>query len=77
MSASPTTENVHVAFTAPDRATVGAFHAAALEPAAATSVVRGSAGSPTLPTTAHSSWTPTATTSKRSATGRSSRHLGR
>jgi hypothetical protein len=36
-----------------------------------------SAGSTTLPTTAHSSWTPTATTSKRSATGRSSRHLGR
>jgi catechol 2,3-dioxygenase-like lactoylglutathione lyase family enzyme len=28
---SPTTENVHVAFTAPDRATVDAFHAAALE----------------------------------------------
>jgi catechol 2,3-dioxygenase-like lactoylglutathione lyase family enzyme len=27
----PTTENVHVAFTAPDRATVDAFHAAALE----------------------------------------------
>ena len=26
----PTTENVHVAFTAPDRATVDAFHAAAL-----------------------------------------------
>lgn len=29
----PTTENVHVAFTAPDRATVDAFHAAALEAA--------------------------------------------
>jgi catechol 2,3-dioxygenase-like lactoylglutathione lyase family enzyme len=27
----PTTENVHVAFTAPDRETVDAFHAAALE----------------------------------------------
>ena len=27
----PTTENVHVAFTARDRATVDAFHAAALE----------------------------------------------
>ena len=27
----PTTENVHVAFTAPDRATVDAFHAVALE----------------------------------------------
>jgi catechol 2,3-dioxygenase-like lactoylglutathione lyase family enzyme len=27
----PTTENVHVAFAAPDRATVDAFHAAALE----------------------------------------------
>jgi catechol 2,3-dioxygenase-like lactoylglutathione lyase family enzyme len=27
----PTSENVHVAFTAPDRATVDAFHAAALE----------------------------------------------
>jgi len=27
----PTTENVHVAFTAPDRATVDAFHAAALK----------------------------------------------
>jgi catechol 2,3-dioxygenase-like lactoylglutathione lyase family enzyme len=27
----PVTENVHVAFTAPDRATVDAFHAAALE----------------------------------------------
>ena len=27
----PTTENVHVAFSAPDRATVDAFHAAALE----------------------------------------------
>jgi catechol 2,3-dioxygenase-like lactoylglutathione lyase family enzyme len=27
----PTTENVHVAFTVPDRATVDAFHAAALE----------------------------------------------
>ena len=27
----PTTENVHVAFTAPDRATVDAFHAAAVE----------------------------------------------
>jgi catechol 2,3-dioxygenase-like lactoylglutathione lyase family enzyme len=27
----PATENVHVAFTAPDRATVDAFHAAALE----------------------------------------------
>jgi catechol 2,3-dioxygenase-like lactoylglutathione lyase family enzyme len=27
----PTTRNVHVAFTAPDRATVDAFHAAALE----------------------------------------------
>jgi catechol 2,3-dioxygenase-like lactoylglutathione lyase family enzyme len=27
----PTTANVHVAFTAPDRATVDAFHAAALE----------------------------------------------
>jgi catechol 2,3-dioxygenase-like lactoylglutathione lyase family enzyme len=26
----PTSENVHVAFTAPDRATVDAFHAAAL-----------------------------------------------
>jgi hypothetical protein len=77
MGASPTTENVHVAFTAPDRATVDASHAAALEPTAATTVVRGSAGSPTLPTTAHSSRAPTATTLKRSATGRSSRHLGR
>jgi catechol 2,3-dioxygenase-like lactoylglutathione lyase family enzyme len=28
---TPSTENVHVAFTAPDRATVDAFHAAALE----------------------------------------------
>ena len=28
---APITENVHVAFTAPDRATVDAFHAAALE----------------------------------------------
>ncbi len=28
---APTTENVHVAFTATDRATVDAFHAAALE----------------------------------------------
>ena len=27
----PTTENVHVAFTAPDRVTVDAFHAAALD----------------------------------------------
>jgi catechol 2,3-dioxygenase-like lactoylglutathione lyase family enzyme len=27
----PTTENVHVAFVAPDRATVDAFHAAALQ----------------------------------------------
>jgi|SRR5262245_36404861 len=27
----PTTENVHVAFSSPDRATVDAFHAAALE----------------------------------------------
>jgi catechol 2,3-dioxygenase-like lactoylglutathione lyase family enzyme len=27
----PTTENMHVAFAAPDRATVDAFHAAALE----------------------------------------------
>ena len=27
----PTSENVHVAFTVPDRATVDAFHAAALE----------------------------------------------
>jgi catechol 2,3-dioxygenase-like lactoylglutathione lyase family enzyme len=27
----PTTKNVHVAFTAPDRATVDAFHAAALD----------------------------------------------
>ena len=27
----PTSQNVHVAFTAPDRATVDAFHAAALE----------------------------------------------
>ena len=27
----PTTENVHVAFAVPDRATVNAFHAAALE----------------------------------------------
>jgi catechol 2,3-dioxygenase-like lactoylglutathione lyase family enzyme len=27
----PTTENVHVAFVAPDRATVDAFHSAALE----------------------------------------------
>jgi catechol 2,3-dioxygenase-like lactoylglutathione lyase family enzyme len=30
-SRHPTTENVHIAFTAPDRATVDAFHAAALE----------------------------------------------
>ncbi|MBV9817821.1 MAG: VOC family protein [Solirubrobacterales bacterium] len=28
---TPTTENVHVAFQAPDRATVDAFHAAALD----------------------------------------------
>ena len=69
-SASRSAPATHVAFAAPDRATVDAFHAAAL---AAGGTDNGAAGHPrartTRPTTARSSSTPTATTSRPSATG--------
>src|SRR5918992_3767319 len=45
----PTSENVHVAFTASDRATVDAFHAAALEAGGADN--GGARGSPAPPPT--------------------------
>ena len=66
----PVSENVHVAFTASDRATVDAFHAAAPPPEEPTTARPASASSTTPPTTARASWIPTATTSRRSATGR-------
>ena len=57
---------VHVAFVSDDRATVEAFHEAAIA-AGATTVVPGFAPSTIRPTLGPSSWIRTATTSKRSA----------
>ncbi len=59
----------HIAFEAPDRATVRAFFDAAVAagPRCCTSHASGPSTTPT--TTAHSSATPTATTWRRSATG--------
>jgi catechol 2,3-dioxygenase-like lactoylglutathione lyase family enzyme len=59
---------VHVAFAAADRASVKAFHEAAVA-AGATTVVPGSGPSTTRATTRPSSLIRTATTSKRSAIG--------
>src|SRR5215213_5471773 len=60
---------IHVAFAADDRATVDAFHEAAIA-AGATTAVPGFAPSTTQAITAPSSSIPTATTSKRSAIDR-------
>src|SRR3954462_9891504 len=57
----------HVAFRVEDRATVDAFHAAALAGGGATTAVRASARSTTRPTTGRSCSTLTATTSRPSA----------
>ncbi len=59
---------VHVAFTSPDRDTVDAFHDAAWGPGRGTTAVPACARSTTLSTTGPSSWIPTATTSRQSAT---------
>ena len=60
---------VHVAFASPDRATVDAFHAAALAAGGHDNGGPGCALTTTRRTTAPSSTTPTATTSRLSATG--------
>jgi catechol 2,3-dioxygenase-like lactoylglutathione lyase family enzyme len=59
----------HLAFAAPDRAAVDAFYAVALEHGARACSSRASGPSTTRPTTARSCAIPTATTSRRSATG--------
>ncbi len=58
----------HIAFNAGDRAAVDAFHAAALEAGGQDNGPPASASATTRSTTPPSSWTPTATTSRRSAT---------
>ena len=64
---TPTIDNVHIAFAAADRATVNAFHAAALTAGATDNGGPGYGRSSTPATPAPSSWAPTATTSKPSA----------
>jgi hypothetical protein len=68
----PTTSNVHIAFEAADRATVDAFHAAAVAAGGKDNGGRASASSTTRTTTVPTSSIPTATTSRLSATGRRS-----
>lgn len=65
---TPSTPRVHVAFRARSRAEVDAFHSAALAAAAATTARPVYARNIIRTTTAPSSWTPTATTSKRCTT---------
>ena len=69
----PLTEHVHLAFPAPDDATVRAFHAAAIAAGYEDQAVPASAPSTTRATTARSSWTPTGTTSRSSTTTASPR----
>ena len=66
----PLSGPTHVAIASPDRATVDAFHAAGLAAGAATTARPARAPTTTSTTTAPSSWIPTATTSRPSATGR-------
>src|SRR3954454_8744413 len=66
----PYTSGAHVAFAVDERATVDAFHEAALDAGGIDNGSRGSARSTTRTTTAHSSTTSTATTSRRCATAR-------
>ena len=67
---------VHVAFAAPDRATVDAFHAAALDAGRPTTAAPACVRSTTRTITAPSCSTPTATTSRPSATGRRNAYFG-
>ena len=68
----PYTTGMHVAFTSPDRATVDAFYAAALAAGGTDTALPACAGTTRTPT-APSFSTPTETTSRLSATRRSSR----
>ncbi len=68
----PAQSEIHVAFAADSRETVDAFHAAALEAGGTDNGGPGCERSTTRPTTAPTCSTPTATTSRRSATSRRS-----
>lgn len=72
----PAQTDIHVAFAADSRKTVDAFYAAALEAGATDNGGRVSGRSTTRPTTAPTFSTPTATTSKPSATCRNNGRAG-